>query len=370
MHICATKSALAAPISLVAGAADSKHAVPMLGMVLLKASAGKLSMLCSDTAVVARAQTDCMVGKEGAIAVDVRRLGDLLRAVPDGAALDLSVEDKGTLLVKAGRSRFRLPTRPADEFPRLTPPKEERIAVNIAASRLTEMFDQTADSMAVADIRHFLNGALLSLQDGYLYFVSTDGFRLTVAREAIPGSESFPKKSVILPRKTALLARRLVGQAGHVKVTIGESDVQFAMPDGSILHGKAVDGKFPDWERVIPTSTHTVAVDTGRLRDELAMLDATLESQKNGAARGLHVSCAEGVMTLAHADESRCEIDVDGSAGGMDTSFNIDYLRNAADTIGATGEKLRLGFTTGQNIVVVRPAGAEYPLAVVMGMRA
>lgn len=121
MIISTTKESLASPLALVAGAADTRGTVPMLGTVLLKATdEGQLSMLCSDTGMLARTLTPVEVKKAGELAVDVRRFFDLVKAVPEKQPIEISLEEKGTLLVKSGRSRFRLPTLAAADYPRMT----------------------------------------------------------------------------------------------------------------------------------------------------------------------------------------------------------------------------------------------------------
>lgn len=158
MIISTTKESLASPLALVAGAADTRGTVPMLGTVLLKATEeGQLSMLCSDTGMLARTLTPVEVKKAGELAVDVRRFFDLVKAVPEKQPIEISLEEKGTLLVKSGRSRFRLPTLAAADYPRMTLDREGRISVTMNARRLADMISDVSSSMADADLRPFLN---------------------------------------------------------------------------------------------------------------------------------------------------------------------------------------------------------------------
>lgn len=370
MQFATTKEALAAPLSLVAGAAESKGQVPMLATVLMKTVNGKLSLLCSDTSVVARALSACSVGKDGEIAVDVRRLSDLVKALPEKQALDVSLEEKGTLLVKSGRSRFRLPTLPAADFPRMTQAKEQRLTITIPGKRLAEMLEQVSDAVGVADVRAFLNGAYLSLQDGFLCLVGTDGFRMVVAREPIAGSESIPPKSVIIPRKSAMLARRLLGQDGDVKVAIGSADVQFSFADGTVLIAKGISGAYPDWQRAIPQTTAVAVIDSRRFSEAIGLIDATAEAADKKIGRAVEMSFDKTLLTLASGEQSRCEIDAEcPEPNGQVLCFNVDYLKSAVDTIGSTGKAVRVCFPASANVISIRPADADFPVAVVMGLR-
>lgn len=372
MHVSTTKESLAAPLGLVSGAADTRGTVPMLGTVLLKAAGGKLSMLCSDTGVLARALSTCEVKGEGEIAVDVRRFHDLVRAVPEKQPLELSLEDKGSLLVKSGRSRFRLPTHPAAEYPRMEPKKDNRVSITIDSNRLLDMIEQAAPAMADADIRAYLNAMLFTLSDGRLWIVATDGHRMGVASEVIAGSESIEKTEVIVPRKTALLARKLLAQGGDVKLTLGAADFQLTFGDGTVLLGKAIDGKYPDWKKAIPAGGSVATLDPKRLRDGLAMIDAMIEDggKKDMKGRCIEVTFDKGSLTLQRAESARCEVDaVSEVEAPVTIGVNIGYLADAVSAIGEGAEGICLSFADPQKPITVRPQGAEYPLVVVMPMR-
>jgi DNA polymerase-3 subunit beta len=341
----------------------------MLGTVLIKTVGGKLSLLCSDTAVLARTLTSCTVDREGEFCVDVKRLNDLVRAIPENQSLDMTLEDKGVLFVKSGRSRFRLPTLATADYPRMAPANEERITLNLSARRLAEMLEQVSEAMAVADVRHYLNGALVALQSGYLTIVGTDGFRMMVVREPIAGSEQIAARSLILPRKTVLLVRRLMAQGGDVKVALGSADAQFSFSDGTVLIARSVDGKYPDYERAIPQTTTTTTVNAQRFSEALGLIDATTESEGK-LARGVKMSFDKETLKLTSGEQSRCEIDADcPSPNQQELSFNIELLRSSVATIAATGERMRVCYPETQNVICLRPIDADYPLSVVMGLR-
>lgn len=376
MLIQTTKEQLAAPLALVAGAADTRGNVPMLGTVLLKATdSGKLSMLCSDTGMLARALTPCEVGQTGEIAVDVQRLGTLIRAVPDKQAIEIKLEEKdgkGNLLVKAGRSKFKIPTLPAADYPRMTREKSERISVTMASKRLSEMVAEVTPTMADADLRPYLNGSLFSLDQKGLWLVSTDGHRMSVAHEPIAGSDTLQPRNLIVPRKTVLLARKLLGQGGNVTLTLGARDIQFTFEDGSVLLGKAVDGQFPNWRGVVPSTTLTSTMACDRLSASLAMIAAAVDDKgaKDVMKHKIDVTFAAATTALRRGDSGVSELDA-VSTGSQPTTlaFNLHYLMDAVGTIGSASEGVVIGYNEGMSAITLRPQDKEYPLAVVMPMR-
>ena len=374
MQITTTKASLVPSLALVSGAADTKGTVPMLGMVLLKAVEGKLSMLCSDTTVLARAMSSCDVTAMGEIAVDVRRFSDLIRAVPDKQAIQMTVDSKG-LQIKAGRSRFKLPTLSAADYPRMIPETAERISVTMDSGRLAAMVDDISLSMASADVRVFLNGGLFRIDEKGLWLVSTDGNRLVVSHEPIKALENVTPREVIVPRKTVILAKKiLLGQEGQVKLTIGASDFQLSFPDSTVLLCKSIVGAFPDWRKVIPKPERDFVMETQRLSDSLSMITAMNDAAdtKNGLRDKVELVVAHKLLTIQKGDAARCEVDT-GSDCTDSTEFNVNitYLTDAAAIMRGKFDEIRIGYSASAPMtpITLRPKDADYPLAVVMPMR-
>jgi len=371
MQVSTTKESLATPLGLVFGAADTRGTVPMLATVLMKTANDKLSMLCSDLGMVARTQTNCEIKDAGEIAVDARRLYDLIRAVPERQSLDLAVDGKGKLIVKSGRSRFQLPTLPAADYPRLTPKQDARVSVNINGKRLLEMVDQVSSAMAEADVRIIFNGMLVSLADGRLWLIASDGHRINITSEPIPGSETITKTEMILPRKSVGLMRRLLSHSDHVKLIIGSADLQLSLANGSLLFAKGIEGQYVSWGKVIPQSEQTATVDTVRLSTALAMIEAMVEDggKKDALSRAVDITFGKGIITAQKGETALTEIEAACESDPVEISINIGYLRDAVSAIGVGAEGLTFGFSEPNKPITVRPQGAEYPLAVVMPMR-
>ena len=375
MQITTTKENLASPLSLVMGAADTRGTVPILGTVLMKATdKGQLSLLCSDTGLLARTLTPCEVAKTGSIAIDVRRFNDLIKAVPDKQPIEISVEAKGnTLLVKSGRSRFRLPALAASDYPQMLPAKEERLSITIGARRLADMISDITASMADADLRPFLNGALFSLDREGLWLVSTDGHRMSISHEPIVGSDTLVPRNVIIPRKTVLLAKKLLLQGGSVTLTLGSKNVQFLFADGAVLLGNAVDGTYPNWRSVIPATTERVTISADRLSNSLAMIAATSDDNEKQTAMKCKVEIAftKATTTLRRGDTGLCELEsLSSTDAPAELAFNITYLSDAVSMIRSISDEASIGYSPSAAAITMRPKDKDYPLAVVMPLRA
>lgn len=374
MQITTTKANLIPSLALVSGAADTKGTVPMLGMVLLKAVEGKLSMLCSDTTVLARAMSTCDVGAMGEIAVDVRRLNDLIRAVPDQQPIELKVDSKG-MQIKSGRSRFKLPTLPAADYPRMIPETAERISVTMESGRLAAMVDDICLSMASADVRVFLNGGLFRIDESGLWLVSTDGNRLVVSHEPIKALASITPREVIVPRKTVILARKiLLGQTGQVKLTVGSNDFQLSFPDNTVLLCKSISGTYPDWRKVIPLNDRVFLMETHRLTDSLSMITAMNDAAdtKNGLRDKVELVIGNKLLTIQKGESARCEIDTGSDCQDRtEINVNITYLTDAAAIMRGKFDEIRVGYSGNGSMtpITLRPKDCDYPLAVVMPMR-
>ena len=374
MQVVTTKEQLAAPLSMVCGAADAQGAVPILGMVLLKASeTGKLSMLCSDSGVLARSLADAEVKGQGEIAVDVRRFHDLVRAMPEKQSIEISIDTgKEALLVKSGRSRFRLPTMSASEYPRMASAKGDRLSVTMDARRLAEMISEVSDFMGVADVRYFLNGALFLLDSKGLWLVATDGHRMAVSHEPIEGIGDGVAKSVVVPRKTVLLAKKALSQGKNVTLSISEKSVQFSLDDGSVLFGNSIDGTYPDWRVVIPSLENAVVFEGDSFLNSLAMIVAASDGKerKDIMASKVELAVSQKSLKLRRDNEGVCEIDAASTSDSKQSMFfNSDYLIGAIRSVGASSKKISIGFGGATSSIIVKPEGKDYPMAVVMPLR-
>src|SRR5712671_5711114 len=207
--IKAKRDDILTPLSAVSGIIERRHTLPILSNVLIEQAGQNLSFLATDIEIQITARTALPAGGEAkAITVGARKLVDILRALPDGADLTLQQQEK-RLLVKAGKSRFTLQTLPAEDFPRLAKPAGEAARFSLSQKALRRLLGLVQYAMAQQDIRYYLNGLLMVVEDGQLKLVATDGHRLAyVSREA--GGKNLAKQEVILPRKTIIELSKLL----------------------------------------------------------------------------------------------------------------------------------------------------------------
>ena len=374
LALSTTKEALIAPLSFVAGAADFRGTIPMFGTALLKAVDGRLSLLCSDGSVLARKMADCTVKQAGEIAVDAKRFGDLVRSMPDKQAVSLEVAE-GQLVVKAGRSRFKLPTHPAEDYPKMAVAETGTVSLQIGCKRLAEMLDEVALSMAVSDVRYALNATLLTLKDGALWAVATDGHRLTVSQQVIEGAAQIAPVESLIPRKSALLAKKLLGTCAPNEIAtlvFAKNECRIQLADGTVLVTRCVDGKFPDWNRVIPQPPCVVHVEREHFMDALGMVRAAIESgNKMGPAqRSVRITFGKTVLSVSRADVATSEIEVDNpDSSNEEIALSVDYLTDAVSSLPDEEKSLRVRYESAAKAITVQPKERDYPLTVVMPLR-
>src|SRR5687767_12650148 len=264
----AKRDELLAPLSAVSGIIERRHTLPILSNVLIERSGDALGFLATDIEIQIAARSAIPASAETrAVTVGARKLVDILRALPDGAEVTLQQQDK-RLLVKAGKSRFTLQTLPAEDFPRLARPAGDAARFKLSQKALRRLLGLVQYAMAQQDIRYYLNGLLMVVEEGQLRLVATDGHRLAYAATELGGK--LPRQEVIVPRKTVLELSKLLADNDE-EVNIEISATQAAFRFGAVeLVSKLIDGKFPDYTRVIPTGhKNKLTADREALRQAL-----------------------------------------------------------------------------------------------------
>jgi len=337
----AKRDDLLGPLSAVSGIIERRHTLPILSNVLLERSAGKVSFLATDIEVQIRALADLDLGQEAhSVTVGARKLVDILRALPGDAEVTLQMQDK-RMLVKAGKSRFTLQTLPAEDFPRLAKPAGEQARFALPQKAFKRLLGLVQYSMAQQDIRYYLNGLLVVVDAGQLRLVATDGHRLAYA--AMPLEAAVPRQEVIVPRKTVLELTKLLGD-GDEEARIELSSSQAAFSFGSVeLVSKLVDGKFPDYTRVIPTGNrNTLLLERDPLRQAL-MRAAILSNEK---FRGVRWVLAQGTLKIvssnAEQEEAEEVLEVPYTGDALDIGFNVNYLLDVLNNV--DGAQLECSF--------------------------
>ncbi len=360
------RDTLLAPLQSVSGIVERRHTLPILSNVLLEKKGERLTLLATDIEIQITTTTEGALGDgDGAVTVGARKLQEILRSLPDTAEISLLLEDK-RLQVRAGKSRFSLQTLPADDFPRMTLAEGNTRQFEMTQRDFRQLLGKTQYSMAAQDVRYYLNGLLLLVEGKELRAVATDGHRLAYASVAI--DTELPRQELILPRKTVLeLNRLLVDSDEPLSITLAPNQVRFAF--GSVvLVSKLIDGKFPDYERVVPVS----------LRNHLTMPRQTLMQAMQRAAiltnekfRGIRVVLGDNSLKLiaanAEQEEAQEEIEVDYSGEAIDVGFNVGYLLDVLNNVHT--DEVQWSFNDANSSALITVPGNERFKYVIMPMR-
>ena len=350
----------------VAGIVERRHTLPILANVLLRKSGETIELTTSDLEIQVRTHAE-LGGDADAYATTVgaRKLIDILRTLPADQVVSLATA-QNKLTLTGGKSRFTLQTLPADDFPLVNEAVDFGPVFAVPQKTLKSLVNQVHFAMAVHDIRYYLNGILFVAEGRTLTLVATDGHRLALAQATL--ESEIPKQEVILPRKTVLeLQRLLADEDSPIETRFAGNQARFAF-SGMEFVTKLVEGKFPDYNRVIPKG-HKNAVVLGRA-PLLASLQraAILTSEK---FKGVRVNLEPGLLRIASSnaeqEEAREELEVDYEGDAIEIGFNVTYLIDALANIGH--EMVRIELQDGNSsalVTVPEQPGFKY---VVMPMR-
>ena len=366
MHFTIQREALLKPLQLVAGVVERRQTLPVLSNVLLVVEGQQLSLTGTDLEVELVGRVTLEDSAEpGEITVPARKLMDICKSLPSDALIDIRVDEQ-KLVVKAGRSRFTLSTLPANDFPTV----EEgpgSLTFNLVQSKLRRLIDRTSFAMAQQDVRYYLNGMLIEVQTGVLRAVATDGHRLAMcAMQA--GIENTEKHQVIVPRKGILeLARLLTEQDGEVAVVLGSNHIRATTGEFTFT-SKLVDGKFPDYERVLPRGGDKLVVGDRQALREAFSRTAILSNEKY---RGIRLQLESGLLKIQannpEQEEAEEEVVVDYNGGSLEIGFNVSYLLDVLSVM--TTEQVRLILSDSNSSALVQEADNDDSSYVVMPMR-
>jgi DNA polymerase III subunit beta len=309
----------------VAGIVERRHTLPILANVLLRKSGPSLQLTTSDLEIQIRTTAD-LGGDVGnfTTTIGARKLIDILRTLPSDQTVSLE-SSQNKLILKGGKSKFTLQTLPAEDFPLVQESPNFGPQFSIPQKTLKTLLGQVAFAMAVHDIRYYLNGILFVAEGTQLSLVATDGHRLAFASATL--DVEVPKQEVILPRKTVIELQRLLSDAeGAIEMQFANNQAKFIF-DGMEFVTKLVEGKFPDYNRVIPKN-HQNRITLGRTA-LLATLQraAILTSDK---FKGVRLNVEPGTLRVAASnaeqEEAVDELDIDYGGDGIEIGVNVTYL--------------------------------------------
>ena len=370
--IKAPRDALLKPLAVVSGIVERRHTLPILANILIRKEGSKVSFVSTDIEVQIKTHADIGVGTENfAITVAARKLLDILRALPESGEVTLSHSAK-KMTVQSGKSRFNLQTLAAEEFPTVTQPDSYLASFSLPQKTLKHLIAMVHFSMAQQDIRYYLNGLLLVVDGKQVIAVATDGHRLaycSVETEGVEGDGvASERQEVIVPRKSILELQRLLDDSdAPVTIDIAANQVRFTF-DTIELVSKLVEGKFPDYQRVIP-SGYTKSFSIGR-DDWLRSLQrvAILTSDKfKGVRFVLSEDAVKISSTNADQEDAQDEIEIAYPHGTLDIGFNVSYLLDVLNNLKTEQVTVAVGDSNSSALITL-PENQDFKY-VVMPMR-
>lgn len=365
MKLTISREALLRPLQAVIGVVERRQTMPILADVLLVARDGTLTVTGTDLEVelVAEGAPDA-IAVPGEIAVPGRKLLDICRTLPEAASLTLQL-DGDRLVIRSGRSRFVLATLPAAEFP-VIEKVETSSKLRLLQKDFGRLLDKTQFSMAQQDVRYYLNGLLLETAKNRLRGVATDGHRLAMCDISIENQDVIPGQ-VIVPRKGVTELHRLLGNAEEIDIALGSNHIRAVL--GPIrFTSKLIDGRFPDYERVIPRNAGALMRADRELLRQALQRAAILSNEKY---RGVRLELSKNSLKIQannpDQEEASDEIEVRYQGEAMEIGFNVNYLLDALAAV--DGPEVELRFVDPNSSCLIAAPENTQTRFVVMPMR-
>lgn len=365
MEISISRDTLIKPLGQAAGVVERRQTLPILAYVLMRQQKGQLTLTGTDLEVEVIASTKTDGGSDGEMTVPARKLLDICRGLPADATIKISLKGEKAV-VRSGKSRFTLVTMPSTDFPAIEA-SEWKQTFELPQKALKTLLENTQFCMAHQDVRYYLNGLLIEIDEKTLRAVATDGHRMALSEVELAES-SGDKRQVILPRKGVLeLTRFLEDSDEQAKVSLGSNHMRVELP-GLTFTSKLIDGRFPDYSKVIPSNqSKELLLDRQNFRDALSRV-AILSNEKY---RGVRISLSAGTLTLtAHnpeQEEAEEEVAVEYSGEEMEIGFNVNYIIEATNALDTDQVKLCLN-DPNSSCTLVTPDKSD-TLYVIMPMR-
>lgn len=365
MKVKIERERLLKPLSHVSGVVEKRQTLPILSNVFLKQQQGKLTLIGTDLETEVMTRIDDVEGNDGECTVTARKFYDICRMLPEDAMVNVVNEGDRTIIT-SGRSRFSLQSLPAADFPRLEAEKWEE-TVEIKQGRLKEILEKTAFSMAQQDVRYYLNGCLMEVRSNGLRVVATDGHRLAKCDVPMETKVNNPR-SAIIPRKAIIELQRFLEDSDELAVLdINPNHIRISAGVWVFI-AKLIDGRFPDYEKVIPPSLSThLEVD----RNELYEVLARTSILTNEKFRGIRLMLKPGVMMVMannpEQEEAVDELPIEFDGQTVEIGFNVGYLMEALRAL--SSEKVDLGLQDPNSSCTINIPQDQSTLYLVMPMR-
>ncbi|UOF93579.1 MAG: DNA polymerase III subunit beta [Bordetella sp.] len=314
------------PLATVVGIIERRHVIPILANVLIKKEKNRVSFFATDLEIQITTYGDFGIGSnDESITVAGRKFLDILKTFPDSEKINLFLINSNKLSIQLAKSHFSLQTLPANDFPLMSEPSKWDVSLKISQKNLKYLFGMVHFAMAHQDIRYYLNGMLIEFESNYMRAVATDGHRL--AHYAIEIENISIPKQIIIPRKTILEIQRLLMDSDEpVLINVSTNQIRFCFRN-ILLVSKLVEGKFPDFRKVIPTNyTRHFSISRDILQKGLSRVAILTNDKFKGIRFQLEKNLLKISSVNSEQEEAKEEIDIDYVYEPLDVGFNVNYL--------------------------------------------
>jgi DNA polymerase-3 subunit beta len=361
------RNELLKPLLAVVGIVERKQPLPILSNILLKKSGQGICLISTDLEIQIEAQLNIALldtnGPE-AITVSAKKFQDILKAIPDESIVSLDIQEN-KLQVKANKSKFSLQTLPAQDFPILTGQLEGASTITIEQGKLKKLLNSVQHAMAQQDIRYYLNGILMVIEGESIKLVATDGHRLAFIEETM--DQDYPKLEVILSRKTVNELMKLLGDNDDgLEIELAEKQVRFKFSN-TTMTSKVIDGKFPDYTRVIPAHTNHIIVNRVAIMQALQRAAILSNEKFRGVRLLLTKNNLQIISSNSEQEEAQEDIEINYTNQPLDIGFNVNYLVDGMSFLSTEDVTLSFG-DQNSSLLVTTPERDNYKY-VVMPMR-
>lgn len=343
MKFSVQRENLLKPLQNIVGVVERRQTLPVLSNVLVSANENSLSMTTTDLEVEMVTMNELDIGEGGTVTVPARKFFEICRALPEASNIEFTVDNnKQRATIKSGKSRFSLATLPADEFPNIEKIKST-FDFSCTQHQLKQLIENTQFAMAQQDVRYYLNGLLLEIDKGSIRSIATDGHRLAFCEIEIDLNPS-EVTQVILPRKGVMeLGKILEDDDSEVRIEIGANHLRVTLNEMQFTT-KLIDGKFPDYTRVIPRKGDKLITIN---RDLVKQAFARASILSNEKYRGIRLTLLPGLLQAqAHnpeMEEAEEEVEIDYQGEQLVIGFNVTYLLDAINAIVTEDINIELG---------------------------
>jgi DNA polymerase-3 subunit beta len=366
MNIIINREQILAPLQQVIGAVERKSTSPILGNVLIQSENGKISLTATDLEIELIAYLDLSSDEEFSTTLPARKFFDICKALPDGSDITFKIEDNQVQLV-SGRSRFTLASLPAKDFQRIEDIKSQ-VSFSLPQKDLKLLIDKTAFAMAQQDVRYYLNGLLLELFSEGLRIVATDGHRLALSEYHGDISINVDKQ-LIIPRKGVLELSRLLNANSEdlISIVISQNHIRVESDD-LIFTSKLIDGKYPDYNRVIPVDGNKIMTVNREILKSALQRISILSNEKY---RGIRLTFSENNLSIQannpDHEEAEEEISVNYNETPIEIGFNVTYLLDVFSVLDS--EEVQIKLKDSNSSCIITSTESEDFRYVVMPMR-